>query len=56
MTEDEMVGWPHRLHAHEFERLNAHEFAQTLRDDEGQGSLVCAAVRGVAKGRTQVSN
>ena len=31
-TEDEMV----RLH----HQLNGHEFAQTLRDDEGQGSLV----------------
>ena len=32
MTEDEMVGWHHRL--------NRQEFAQTLRDNEGQGSLV----------------
>ena len=31
MTEDEMVGWHHRLDGHEFE--------QTLGDDEGQGSL-----------------
>ena len=33
MTEDEMVGWHHRLNRHEFERA--------LGDDEGQGSLVC---------------
>ena len=33
-TEDEMVGWHHWL--------NAHEFEQTLRDSEGQGSLVCS--------------
>ena len=33
MTEDEMVGW-HYL-------LNAYEFEQALRDDEGQESLVC---------------
>ena len=33
MTEDEMVGWHHRL--------NGHEFEQTLGDGEGQGSLVC---------------
>ena len=33
MTEDEMVGWHHRLDGHEFE--------QTLGDSEGQGSLVC---------------
>ena len=30
MTEDEMVGWHHRL--------NAREFEQTLEDSEGQGS------------------
>ena len=33
--EDEMVGWHHRL--------NGHEFEQTPRDDEGQGSLVCCS-------------
>ena len=33
MAEDEMVGWHHRL--------NGHEFEQTLRDNEGQGGLVC---------------
>ena len=33
MTEDEMVGWHHRLHGHEFE--------QAPGDGEGQGSLVC---------------
>ena len=33
MTEDEMVGWHHWL--------NGHEFEQTLRDGEGQGSLAC---------------
>jgi len=31
MTEDEMLGWHHRL--------NGHEFEQTLKDGEGQGSL-----------------
>ena len=35
MTEDEMVGWHHRL--------NAHEFEQTLGDSEGEGSLVCCS-------------
>ena len=35
MTEVEMVGWHHRLDEHEFE--------QTLRDSEGQGSLVCCS-------------
>ena len=30
-TEDEMVGWHHRL--------NGHEFEQTPRDSEGRGSL-----------------
>ena len=31
MTEDEMVGWHHRL--------NGHEFKQTLGGSEGLGSL-----------------
>ena len=35
MTEDEMIGWHHRLDGHEFE--------QTLGDGEGQGSLVCCS-------------
>ena len=63
MTEDEMVGWHHGL--------NGHEFAQTLGDSEGQGSLVCyiqfwemvkyreawhATVHGVTKSRTQFSD
>ena len=33
MTEDEMVGWHHRL--------NGPEFEQALGVDDGQGSLVC---------------
>ena len=33
MTEEEMVGWHHRL--------NGHEFEQALGDGEGQGSLAC---------------
>ena len=33
MTEDEMVGWHHRI--------NGHEFEQTLGDGEEQGNLVC---------------
>ena len=33
-TEDEVVGWHHRL--------NGHEFVQTL-GDGGQGSLVCCS-------------
>ena len=32
-TEDQMVGWRHRL--------NWHEFEQSLGDSEAQGSLVC---------------
>ena len=34
-TEDEMVGWHHRL--------NGHEIEQALGDSEGQGSLVCCS-------------
>ena len=49
MTEGEMVGWPHPLDGHEFEH--------TPGDGEGQGSLAWqAAVRGVAKSRTQLGN
>ena len=33
--EDEMVGW--------HDRLNGHEFGQTPRDGEAQGSLVCCS-------------
>ena len=33
MTEDEMVGWHHRL--------NGHEFEQTPGVGDGQGSLAC---------------
>ena len=35
MTEDEMVGWHHRL--------NGHEFEQTLGESEGQESLACCS-------------
>ena len=35
MTEDEMVGWQHRI--------NGHEFEQTQEDGGGQGSLACCS-------------
>ena len=35
MTEDEMVGWHHRL--------NRHEFEQALGEGEGKGSLACCS-------------
>ena len=41
MTEDELVGWHHRL--------NGHEFEQTPGDSEGQGSLVCYSAWGCKK-------
>ena len=44
-TEDEMVGWHHRLDAYEFE--------QAPGVGDGQGSLACGTVHGVAKSRTQ---
>ena len=37
MTEDEMVGWHHRLDEHESEQ----EFEQGLGVGDGQGSLAC---------------
>ena len=43
MTEDEMVGWHHRL--------NGHEFESTLGVGDGQGGLG-AAVHGVTKSQT----
>ena len=43
MTEDEMVGWHHRL--------NGREFEQAPGVGDGQGSLVCE-VHGVAKSQT----
>ena len=38
MTEDEMVGWHHRL--------NAHEFEQAPGVVDGQGSLACCSLWG----------
>ena len=35
MTEDEMVGWHHRL--------DGHEFKQVLGVGDGQGSLACCS-------------
>ena len=46
MTEDEMVGWHHRL--------NGHEFEQAPGDGEGPGSLACFC--GVAKSLTRLSD
>ena len=48
MTEDETVGWYHRL--------NGHELEQTPGDGEGQGSLACFATHGVAKSQTLLSD
>ena len=35
MTEEELVGWHHRL--------NAHKFEQALEVGDGQGSLACSS-------------
>ena len=42
-----LVGWHHQL--------NGHEFGQTPRDSEGQGSLMCFGPQG-AKSQTQLGN
>ena len=42
-TEDEMVGWHHRL--------NGHEFEQTLVVGDGQGSLACCSPWGLKRVR-----
>ena len=47
MTEDEMVGWHHRLDEHEFEKLLG------VGDEQG---IRCAAVSGVTKNWTRVSD
>ena len=44
MTEDEMVGWYHRL--------NGHEFEQAPGDGEGQGSLECCSPWGCKESDT----
>ena len=41
MTENEMVGWDHRI--------NRHEFEQTPGDSEGQGNSVCCIPSGCKK-------
>ena len=46
MTEDEMVGWHHRL--------NGHGFGWTPGVGDGQGGLACCS--GVAKSRTRLSD
>ena len=38
MTENEMVGWHHRLNGHEFEQIPG--------DAEGQGSPACFSLSG----------
>ena len=43
MTEDEMVGWHHRL--------NGHEFEQILGDSEEQGSLAWLQSMGLLRVR-----
>ena len=43
-TEDEMVGWPHRL--------NGHGFGWTLEVGDGQGGLVCCGSWGRKKSNT----
>ena len=44
MTEDEMVGWHHRL--------NGHELEQTLGDGEGQGGPACCSPWGLKESDT----
>ena len=45
MTEDEIVGWHHRLDGHEFE--------QSLGVGDGQGRLACCSPWGTASDTTE---
>ena len=45
MTEDEMVGWHHRLAGHEFE--------QALGVGDGQGGLMCYSPCGLTQSDTE---
>ena len=45
-TEDEMVGWHHRLNGHEFEQAPG----------DGEGWRLCAAVHRVSESQTQLSD
>ena len=47
MTEDEMVGWDHRLNGHEFEQLQ-----ELVMDREAWH----AAVHGITKSQTRLSD
>ena len=46
MTEDKMVGWHYRLNEYDFEQAPG----------DGEGLLWCAAVHGVTKSRTRLSD
>ena len=43
-TENEIVGW--------YQRLNGHEFEQTVGDGEGKGSLGCCSSCGLKESDT----
>ena len=48
MTEDEMVGWHHRL--------NGHEVQLTPGDSDGQESLACFSPSQVTRSQSRLSN
>ena len=56
VTEDEMAGWHHWFNGHELETLNLKLSPMKLWEVVGNREAWCAAVHGISKSRTWLSN